>query len=105
MEDNNKLLIQRDIIKNLRQENEELRKINQELNFQLNFEKENHKNSLQSANDLILTCKNTKELYDESIKEASLLKEQYEASIKDINALKVQYKKEFNKLLKKISKT
>lgn len=104
MEESKKIILQQNIIKELSVENETLRKVNEELSFQLNYEKENHKNSLRIANELIDSCKKTKETYDKCIEEAALLKENYENAVRDINEIKTNYNKEINRLLKKFSK-
>lgn len=105
MDNENKIILQQNIIKDLRKENEELRKINEDLSFQLNYEKENHKNSLQKARELIESCKATKDVYDKCIKETSVLKEQYKNATDEINQIKKQYNKEIKRLLKNFSKS
>lgn len=100
-----KVKLQQNIINDLVKDKEILQKKVEDLQFELNYEKEVHKNSKIEADKLIHICKETKNKYDKCIEEVLDKKRKYEESLSEINKLKLNYKFEINALISKFQKS
>lgn len=99
-----KIKLQQNIIKDLTNEKNVLLKKVEELEFELNSEREFHKNSLNEAKKLIQSCSTSKQIYDKAINELIALKSHYEESLNEINIIKSNYNKEINEIIKRFNK-
>lgn len=90
------------LIEQLNKENEELKEksIGDELDLAL-F-KDNYKETLERAEELIAVCGSVIREYQELITEAKQAKYEYESAKKEIYKLKKQYKKKLEKLINHI---
>lgn len=102
MDEKNKLSNAAILIEQLNKENEELKEksIGDELDLAL-F-KDNYKETLERAEELIAVCGSVIREYQELIAEAKQAKYEYESAKKEIYKLKKQYKKKLEELINHI---
>ena len=90
------------LIKNLNEENEQLKKRAVNAELELALYKKEYDNSLDNAKDILETCEKSRLIYEDAINELKESKEKYDATVKELYKLKATYKKELEKFIDKI---
>lgn len=95
---------QRKIIFSLQEENENLNNRIEELEFQLQYEKEMKSNSFEETKKLLAEANEYREKYQECVDGLNNAKSKYLEATKQMNEERKRYKKTFDNLLKTIKK-
>jgi uncharacterized protein YukE len=104
MNKDKKIETQRKIIFSLQEENKNLKERIEELEFQLQYEKEMKATSFEETKKLLAEASEYRKKYQECIDGLNDAKKKYFEAAKQMNEEKKKYKKAFDDLLKTIKK-
>ena len=100
-----RIALQQKLIDELTAQNELLKQRNEDLQNELDFEKEIPKEGYEKAKNLIIDLEQYKVEYEKSIADLKESKESYEAARQEFYILKKQYQKKMDAFLKQLKKT
>lgn len=99
MDMNEKLSNASILIDQLNKENEELKRLNSELELKLTLQETDYDDVTEKARNIIETCEKSMKEYKEATVAMNKAKEEYQAAIKEIYELKLKYKKTIKKMI------